>query len=139
MHYPGSLPRPSSQSRATNHDNDGDGTLCNVQQLRLQVRESKRGDDEVGEDAEPANDEGGSDLKHDVAPDDGVGDGLDHLVALVRLVLDARLVGPYTLNHEALLVLVEALGRHGRVGQPPADEEAPGAGRDAENEEQKLP
>lgn len=139
MHDPGSLFRPGGQGRTANHYEDCDSTLSNVQELRLQVREPKRGNDQVGEHAKTADDEGGSDLKHDIAPDDGVGDGLDHLVALVRLVLDTSLVCSHALDHEALLVLVEALCRHGRVGQPPADEGTPGAGRGAKDEEQKLP
>lgn len=139
MHNPGSLISPRTQRSGTNHDDNSHSTLGNIKQLRLQVRKAERGDDEVRKDPQPANDERRGQLEHDVEPHDRVGEGLDGLVALVDPVLDARLVGAHALHHEALLVLVEALGLHGRVREPPPDEEAPGAGQAAEDEEEELP
>lgn len=139
MHDESSLLRLLNNERAANHDDDGETTLGDVEQLGLQVRETKRLDDQTGEDTKTTNDERRRDLEHDVAPDDGVLDGLDDLVLLVGPVLDTGLIGTDTLDHEALGLLAEALGGHGRVGQPPADEGGPDAGGDAEDHEEELP
>lgn len=139
MHNPSSLFRPGRQRCATEHEDDRDRSLGDIQKLCLEIREAERGDDQVGEDTQPADDQGRSDLEQHVAPDHRVGHGFYHLVALVRLVLDAGLVGADTLDHETLLVLVEALRGHGRVGEPPPDEQAPDAGCDAQDEEKELP
>jgi hypothetical protein len=78
-------------------------------------------------------------LKQNVQPSDWVRKSFDELVALVLLVLNSGFVMSNTLNHQALLVLGEAFRRHGRIGQPPADEYCPNASHQAWDEEKELP
>ena len=86
-----------------------------------------------------SNDESATKLKQNVQPSDWVCKSFDELVTLVLLVLNSGFVMSNTLNHQALLVLSEAFRRHGRIGQPPADEYCPNASDQAEDEEKKLP
>jgi len=86
-----------------------------------------------------SNDESATKLKQNVQPSDWVCKGFDKLVTLVLLVLNSGFVMSNTFNHQALLVLSEAFRRHGRIGQPPADEYCPNASDQAEDEEKKLP
>jgi hypothetical protein len=74
-----------------------------------------------------SNDESTTKLKQNVQPSDWVCKSFDELVALVLLVLNSGFVMSNTLNHQALFVLGEAFRRHGRIGQPPADEHCPNA------------
>jgi hypothetical protein len=74
-----------------------------------------------------SNDQSTTELKQNVQPSDWACKSFDGLVTLVLLVLNSGFVMSNTLNHQALLVLSEAFRRHGRIGQPPADEYCPNA------------
>lgn len=139
MHDPGRLLCPCCQAGTADHHHDSDGALGDIEQLSLKIGEAEGGDYKVGENAETADDEGGGELKHNVAPDNGVCNSLKHLVTFVGLVLDASLIGTDTFDHQSLLVLGKALRSDGRIGQPPADKDSPNASDQAEDEEQQLP
>ena len=53
--------------------------MDNVQQLSLDNREAEGSNDEIGKDSETSNDQRGSDLQHDLAPDDWINDSHKHL------------------------------------------------------------
>ena len=116
VHYPCSLSRGSCERGTSDHNYDGHSTLSNVEELCLEVSESKRGNDEIRKDTQAADDQRRGELEHDIAPDDRIGDCFNSLILFVRLVLDTGLVGTDTLNHEPLLVFVEALCFHWRIG-----------------------
>ena len=128
VHHPGSLPRGCCECGASDHDYDRHSTLSNVEELGLEIGESEGGNDEIREDTQTADDQSRGKLKHNIAPDNGIRGCFNGLIPFVRLVLDTGLVGTNTLNHEPLLVFVEALCFHWRIGQPPADEQAPDTG-----------
>lgn len=50
MHGKNSLFGPGRQGRTADHHSNGDTTLCDVEQLRLQSGKAKTLDDDVGED-----------------------------------------------------------------------------------------
>lgn len=139
VHNPSGLPSSRCQSGTSNHDNDGDRTLSNVEKLSLEIGEAERRNNQVRENAQASNDQCRSKLKHNIAPDNWVRHGFNDLVALVRLILDTSFVGSNTLDHQALLVLIEALGLHGGVRKPPADEDTPDTGGQSKDEEKQLP
>lgn len=128
MHHQSSLPRSCCQCGASDHDYDRHSTLGNVEKLGLEIGESEGGDDEVREDTQTADDKSRGELEHNIAPNNGIRGCFDGLIPFVRFVLDTGLVGTNTLNHEPLLVFVEAFCFHGGIGQPPADEHAPDTG-----------
>jgi hypothetical protein len=134
-----SLPPLLGHLRATDHHNDGEGALGDVEQVRLQQREAELGDDQVREDAETADDQvGGDDQQHDT-PDERVKERLDRLMAFILLILDASLVMPYPLNQQPLLVFSKALGTHRVVRQEKSDHDRPDDGHEPEDHEEELP
>lgn len=101
-----SLRRP----RGPNHHNYAPGSLCNVEELCLKKCKSKLLDDEVGKYPQAANNQVRNKNQHNTAPNQWILNSFKHLILLVFFVLDASLIVPHSLNHQALLILGKALG-----------------------------
>ena len=127
MHSPRGLASCLCYGSTANHNYNCYCTLGNVQQLGLENREAKGSNDKIGKDSETSNDQRGSDLQHDLVPDDWINDSLKHLI-LVRFVLNVSLVSSDSFNKYALLVFCKALCFHWGVGQPPSNKTGPSHG-----------
>jgi hypothetical protein len=133
------LARPGRKVRSGEQEGHDDRTLGDREQVGLESREPKGLDDQIGERAETAGGQRVGERDQVEAPGLRVLERLHGLVRLELFVLDAGLVFAHAFDHEDAVLGREALGAHGRVGEPPKDEDAPEDRETAEEGEENLP
>jgi hypothetical protein len=124
--------------RAQQHDDDIK-TKNHCKKLGLKNREVEAGDNDVGESSKAACWQSSEHCDATVAPSLRVLESLYHLLSLELLVLETGLVRADSFDHEVLVFFSKALCSHGRVGHPPANEEAPEDGNPTVSDEESLP
>lgn len=102
-----------------------DDTRRHHEKSRPLRRISQSSDDERRKVGQATVGDGDDNVEHEHEPGLGVGQGLDELILLELLVLDARLVGTQTINHNRLLPLRDKLGLDGVIRQEEAHDTRP--------------
>lgn len=133
------LTRTSRKVRSGEQKGHNNNTLCDGEEISLERREPEGLEDQVRECAETASGECVGERDDVEAPGLDVRERFDDLVPLELLVLDTGFVLAHTLDHQETVFGREALGTHGRIGEPPEDEDAPEDRKAAEEGEQHLP
>lgn len=127
MHHKHRSAAPRRQRGTTNHDDNSDSALGDIEKLRLERGKPKPLDNDVRKHPEAANNQRARQLEKHIEPCNRVRQRLDKLVPLEPLILDPRFVGAHPLDHELLVFFGETFGFHGAVGEVPPQENGPDA------------
>src|ERR1700753_1716549 len=96
-------------------------------------------DDQIGKHSQSPNDQICNEDKENASPDKWIKYCFADLILLVPFILNTSLIMSYPFNHQAFILLAEALGLHWAIWKKYTNAYRPDHSDTPEKEEKKLP